>query len=422
MGHLAEMYKAFPAMCARGAAAHGPLFWIQGGPGAKQLMYTSPAAIAVLKHPQVSSSFYTEGFSALLGNTLMAFDGEQHRSVRQVLTPPFTPQRVRRSDALGIVVSAVQARLDTWPSLPEIDIVAETREVALEIIFRMVGTPVSRLPEWRKQYDRYLFAGLPSRGRFRGPIYWYAKRARDWIDQQLGAIVDELRRSGDTTTMAGAVANGRTEDGALLDRDLVICNLRLLIFAGHETTASSVAWVAIHLASSLDHQRRLLAEVEGDADLTELATGDKLTFAESLFREALRLYPAVHSAIRRVTGEVELTEGTIPKGTLLNIPFVHLLRDPARFPNPDHFDPDRWIERPRPGTVETAMFGGGPHFCLGYHVAIAEGTLFTLLLARAMATHGLELRRTDAGPVPAPVYLPLTHPPRSLRLVLVKRR
>ena len=72
------------------------------------------------------------------------------------------------------------------------------------------------------------------------------------------------------------------------------------------------------------------------------------------------------------------------------------------------------LERPHPGSLETAMFGGGPHFCLGYHLAIGEGTLFNLLLARAMHERGARLRRTDRRPLPNPIYLPLTHPPRGL--------
>jgi cytochrome P450 len=123
-----------------------------------------------------------------------------------------------------------------------------------------------------------------------------------------------------------------------------------------------------------------------------------------------------------VTADIEVEEGIIPAGALRNIPFVHLLRDPQRFPSPDAFDPDRWKERPRPGTIETAMFGGGPHFCLGYHIAIAEGTLFTLLLSRALRKRRLELKCADGGPVPKPIYLPLMHPPTGIKLRLVPSR
>src|SRR4051812_32155653 len=111
VGHLFEMYRRFPGMCARGIAAHGPLFFIDGGPSSLQLVCTGARALQLLKLPELSTGLYAEDFNALLGNTLLAFDGDKHRQVRQLLTPPFTPQRIRRSDVLSIVSSAVERRI-----------------------------------------------------------------------------------------------------------------------------------------------------------------------------------------------------------------------------------------------------------------------------------------------------------------------
>jgi cytochrome P450 monooxygenase len=157
-------------------------------------------------------------------------------------------------------------------------------------------------------------------------------------------------------------------------------------------------------------------------DLSAFATDpDRFTFAEMQFREALRMYPAVHSVIRRLDRDLPLDAGTIPKSTLLNVPLCHLLRDPERFPEPSEHRPERWTERPRPGTIETAMFGGGQHFCLGYHIAIAEGTIFNLVIARALGAHDRRLSRNDDGPIPAPIYLPLAHPPRTAAVRFTRR-
>ncbi|HET6585732.1 MAG TPA: cytochrome P450 [Nannocystaceae bacterium] len=417
LGHLPEMYRRFPSLCARGSAAHGPLFWIHGGPGARQLMCTDASALQILKSPSMSNSFYAEGWNTLLGNTLFAFDGDEHRRVRGMLAPAFTPSRIRRSDVLRIVTETVSSHLDRWISRGHVDVIAGARDVALEVIMRIIGVPGEDLLAWRQHYTRFLLAALPSHGRFRGPIHWVACRGRSWLDTRLGLIVDRLRATEQTDTLAGAVANSRDENGALLDREIVVANLRTLVFAGHETSSSAMAWSLLHFADSPEIQRRSLAEVDGDEDLVELATRqDRLTYAEAQFRESVRMYPAVHSVIRRVTAAVDLDVGVIPAGTLLNVPFVHLLRDRARFPEPDRYDPSRWTERPRPGTIETAMFGGGQHFCLGYHIAIAEGTLFNLHLARAMHRRRVRARTAYRGPVPDPVFLPLTHPPRGLSI------
>jgi cytochrome P450 monooxygenase len=275
--------------------------------------------------------------------------------------------------------------------------------------------PGQDLGAWQRQYSRYLLAGLPSGGRlFMRPIHWLATRARDWLDTRLGAMVDELRATGRTDTLAGAIANTRDEAGRFLDRKLVVANLRLLVFAGHETTASAIAWSVLHFADSPEIQRRALDESSTTDDIVAQSTAERMTWAEAQFREALRMYPSVHSVIRRATRPLDLDVGTIPGGTLMAVPLVHLLRDEKRFPEADRFDPTRWRERPKPGTLETAMFGNGSHFCLGYHIAIAEGTIFNLHLARALQRRGMRARAEHAGPVPRPVYLPLTHPPRSL--------
>lgn len=415
VGHLPEMYRRFPALCARGAATLGPLFWIHGGPGARQLMCTDRSALAVLKHPAVSTSFYSEGFGALLSGTLFALDGAEHRRVRNVMAPAFTPGRIRKTDVLQIMREVMTTRIDEMIDVGRVDVLRATKDIALEIIFRIIGVPGQDIAAWRKHFGRYMLAGLPSRGRIRGPIYWFARRARDWLDARLGAVVDRHRAREDTSTLVGAIACSRDEDGRHLDRQLVVANLRLLVLAGHETTAAALAWSVLHLAGVPAWQRRAMDEVDTSTDLVELGTDPHtFTFAERQFREALRMYPAVHSVIRRVTDDVTLDVGTIPGGTLLNVPFVHLLRDPLHFAGPDHYDPDRWEERPRPGTIETAMFGGGAHFCLGYHIAISEGTLFNLHLAQAMRRRGVMLRPREAGPLPAPIYLPLSHPPRGL--------
>jgi cytochrome P450 monooxygenase len=227
-------------------------------------------------------------------------------------------------------------------------------------------------------------------------------------------VVDRLRHSADESSLVGSIANRRDDSGALLDRQLVVANLRLLVLAGHETTAAALAWNMLHLADSPADQQRALDELEGDADPMSLSTDrERFTFAEAQFREALRLYPAVHSVIRRIQGDLRVGSATVPNGTLLNVPLLHLLRDPHRFAHPDRYQPSRWSARPRPGTIETAMFGGGPHFCLGYHLAIAEGTLFNLHLAHAMRKRRVRLRRAGSAAFPHPIYLPLSHPPRG---------
>jgi cytochrome P450 len=413
VGHLPEMYRRFPALCARGERKHGPFFHIHGGPGARQLMCAHPSALSVLREPAASTSFYADGFGALLSGTLFAFDGEEHRRVRGLMAPAFTSQRIKKADVLTIIDDVARAHLARWRAGARIEVLAATKEIALEIIFRIIGVPAPDLALWRKQFGRYLLAGVP-----RAPWEFLAVRARDWIDERLGAHVARLRKGGEEGGLVGAIARSRDEDGRYLDAALVVANLRLLVLAGHETTAASLAWNVLHLATSPADQARARDEAAGVADVKELAAdATRFTFAEAQLREALRLYPAVHSVIRRMTQALDLEVGTIPAGALLNVPLVHLLRD---VPEPARYLPSRWQARPKPGTLETAMFGGGPHFCLGYHIAIAEGTLFNLRLGKRLADAGLALAPAWRGSLPPPIYLPLAHPPARLSIDVVR--
>ncbi len=410
VGHLPEMYRRFDRLCARGERRHGPLFFIEGGPGARQLMCTERTALEVLKNPAASTSFYAEGFGALLSNTLFAFDGGEHRRVRGMMAPAFSPGRIRRSDVLHLVAEISERHVADWLQRREpLVALTATKELALEIIFRIIGVRTEEISRWRRQFGRYLLAGFPSDGRLHGPVHFIARRARDWLDARLGALVSRLRRDGDDGTLVSGVAHSRDDDGALLPLGLVVANLRLLVLAGHETTAAALAWTLLYLARSRADQARATAEATDDPIAT-VNDETRVTFAEQLFREALRLHPAVHSVIRRLRDDTEIAARRVPAGTLLNVPLCHLLRDPVLFPAPAEHRPERWTERPRTGTIHTAMFGGGPHFCLGYHVAMAEGTLCNLQLARALLDRGMHLAPT--GPVPSPIYLPLTHPPK----------
>jgi cytochrome P450 monooxygenase len=94
----------------------------------------------------------------------------------------------------------------------------------------------------------------------------------------------------------------------------------------------------------------------------------------------------------------------------------NLSRNPERYPDPDRFLPERWLARDKkPGPLETAQFGGGPHFCLGYHVAWLEAVLFLVCVARTFGARGTA-PVTVGGALPQPSYVPLQRPPKTARV------
>lgn len=410
------MFGDFPALCADGVAAHGRMFWVDGGFGMRQLVIADPAVLDILKNPEISSSYYSEGFATLLGRTLFCLDGEEHRRIRGTMAPAFTPKSIRRFDFVSMVADVARAHVERWVRAGRVAVSPALQALTLEIIMRLMGVPPLDLERWGRQYQRYLLSALPGDT----PVHWWARRARDWLDRGLHDILARLRRSGDTTTLVGAVANARDEQGQVLPFDRIVPNVRLLALAGHETSANSLAWAVLHLAHDPTSQRRAGDEVDGAPDLAAWTVdAERFTWAERQFREAMRLYPPVNTILRRVVAPITFADTALPAGTLISVPLVWLLRDPARVPDPERYDPDRFTTRPRPGSIDTVMFGAGPHFCLGYHLAVAEGTLVLLTLARALREAGVRMVPARPGPLPTPVWLPVVHPPRGLAVRFV---
>ncbi len=142
-------------------------------------------------------------------------------------------------------------------------------------------------------------------------------------------------------------------------------------------------------------------------------------FAEALFRETVRFYPATFFTSRQVVQPIQLSDFRISTGTIVLVPIGLLGYDPELYPNPNHFDPARWLNRKEPLTpMELSQFGGGPHFCIGYHLAWLEAVQFALTLARVMSQAGLRPRLAD-GPMPKQYYLPLGHPTPTTRIDFV---
>src|SRR5688572_24188019 len=156
LGHLPQMHRDFPALCARGVAAHGPLFWVAAGPGPRQLMCADPAIVEALKGRQFSVAVYAENVGAVLGGTVLGLDGEVHRELRATIAPPFTPKQVRRSDVVAVIAEVARAHVARWLQAGRIAVLPATQELALEIIVRLIGVPPRNLAAWRRQYQRYM--------------------------------------------------------------------------------------------------------------------------------------------------------------------------------------------------------------------------------------------------------------------------
>jgi cytochrome P450 len=391
----------------------GPVFWWHTN-ALWQIVWAEQGAFSLFKDKLVDSSYMGEPpVASVLGGSVIAHDGAPHAHMRGAMNGPFQPKGIDEGKIGEMVAGIVEDRVQSWRGRQGVRVLAETREMALDVMFRLVGIEDDDLSAWRTHYEEllYLFVELPFD--FPGSPRRRGLRARAWIDEQLRAIVRRARERDGKSGLLPLLLSGRDEHGDPLSDQELVDNLRLVLLAGHETSASTMAWIVAHLATQPEVLRRVRAEALDAGDLPRSPRRLRdFPYTEGVFRETLRLAPPVCRDGRRAAADFELRGRTVKKGTMLTIPIGYLSRDPSVYEDPDAFRPERWAGRLDKVTpFERMQFGGGAHFCLGYHLAWLEIVAFTAALARATPEGGLHLD----GPFPAMRYLPLLHPSASMR-------
>lgn len=302
-------------------------------------------------------------------------------------------QRAARSTG-DLFAPVIRARVQAWRDRGDAVILRETGDLMLRLIFSLMGIPAPDLPRWHRKYRQLLqlivappidLPGLPLR---RG------RAARDWIDAQLRQFVRDARAHAARTGLINDMVSTFDRSDDALSDDVLVANIRLLLLGGHETTASTMAWMVIELARQpalwdvlVEEAQRVGAVPTRHADLAQCPV------AEALFRETLRMHPAVTLLPRRALQDLQLAQRRIPAGTDLCIPLLHFSTSALLHEAPDQFRLARWLQRTESiRAVDTLQFGTGPHVCIGYHLVWLELVQFSIALALTMHKAGVRPR------------------------------
>ena len=425
VGHVPALVADLPGVLASGAG-EGPLFWMNLGGDRWVLASTHEEWFAILRNKETSSAILSDMANEAiagspLGRSLLVLDGPAHRRTRGAMNGPFTPRGMTAAGMGHAIAEVVGGRVSAWRHETRIPIANETREIAVDVIFRTLGIPVKDLRAWRLKFEEMLSLSIPVVDKIPGSAGWRARRARAFVDDHLRDIARTARSRPADESLVTALVHGCDDEGEGLDEEELIDNLRVLVIAGHETTASVMAWAALHLAEQPALWDRLVEEsrqFEGPP-----VTPDELSrfpLAEGIFRESLRMHPPATLDVREVIAPVEILGQKLLPGTLVVLDIFGLSRNQARYPRPNVFDPDRWVSASkRPGPLETAPFGGGPHFCLGYHMAWLEAVHFIVAFARTLGERGLR-PMLEGKALPSPIWFPVLRPPRSAAIRLAR--
>jgi cytochrome P450 len=370
--------------------------------GVRFLGFQTP--MVMLSDPEAIRALYTRpehglppgrtvALQPMMGDrSVLLLEGAEHLARRKVMLPPFHGERMRAYEE--IVREVAERDVDGWPAGEPFAVHPRMQAVTLEIIQRAVFgvTDEARRERLRGLLGELLdmtasprlqFGVLLSRRFARGPDP--LARLMAVKGEADAVLLDEIaeRRAdpglGERTDILSLLMAARFEDGEPMSDGELRDQLMTLLLAGHETTATALAWTFDLLLRHPDALARLTEEVQ--------AGGDE--YLRAVVAESLRLRPVIPLAGRRLNSELVVDGMTLPPGTDVT-PAIWLAHTrPDIYPEPYAFRPERFLENP-PATYSWVPFGGGVRRCLGAAFAEFEMRLVlqTVLTRRAIRTAG----------------------------------
>jgi len=310
-------------------------------------------------------------------NSVILLDEGAHMEQRKLMLPAFHGERMERLS--GLMTEVADREVASWPRETPLETHPRMQRLTLEIILRAVFglDPGPRLDGLRDRLGAMLAFGdrpisllpipmesLVGRALQRVGPYVRFLRMQKEADRLIFELIEERRREGrDGDDLLAMLLEARHEDGSPMAEQELRDELMTLLVAGHETTASSLAWAFDRLPHHPTVLGRLVAEIDaGDADAYLTAT----------IQEILRRRPVLPNvAPRLVVQPIEVGGWTYPAGVCLVANGYLLHHDPLIYPDPYEFRPERFLDK-APGTYTWIPFGGGRRRCLGASFAMLE--------------------------------------------------
>ncbi|HEV7585660.1 MAG TPA: cytochrome P450 [Solirubrobacteraceae bacterium] len=342
--------------------------------GLKLVLVSDPEAVKTVftAPPEVApSGAGNSPIAPVMGpSSVIVLTGPEHMRQRKLLLPPFHGERMREYEE--VIVEATRRDIAQWPLGRPMRLQERTRAITLEVILRAVfGVEAERMGPLREA-----IAGLlkpvnplaivmialrrPSLERPTGAI----GRALDNLDE---VIYEELARRRAQEDLAerrdilSLLMQARDEDGQAMTDGELRDELVTLLLAGHETTATSVAWAIERLVRHPQKLRRLQEEIDGGGE----------EYMTAVVNETLRVRPVVPIVVRVLQEQLQVGPYMLPAGTRV-VPSIYLTnRNPRVYEDAEEFRPERFLDG-TPETFSWIPFGGGIRRCIGASFAQLE--------------------------------------------------
>lgn len=343
-----------------------------------------------------------------LGNGLFNADGDSWKFQRRTTAPMFSARRVL--DFAEAMAAVAERELSTWHDGMTVDAADRMMRLTYKIITHTMFSDDVQL-DYRAVADNFV-TYLDTLGRvdmlmMLGVPHWAptpkrlkAGRAMRFFRREIGALIARRAKEVEQGTapkdlLTLLLTTRDPEGGALFTLDEVYSNVMTFIFAGHETTANTLAWTLYLLSQFPDVDAKVAAEVRAaDGDIA------RMPYTRQVIEESLRLYPAAPFISRDSVGPDRVGPHDIRGGTSVLISPWLIQRHRKLWRDPDYFDPDRFAPANRENIHRFAYipFGAGPRICIGMGFAMQEALI---CLSRIVARWRLRM-------VPGHVVAPLS--------------
>ncbi len=366
---------------------------------------------------------------AFLGeHSVLMLDGKEHMRHRRLLLPPFHGERMQ---AYGqTMLDATDASIERWPAGSTFALHRYMQAITLQVILRTVfGVDgAARLERFDRVITEILDIAswppllMPAMQKDLGPWSPWGRylRKRRESDAIIFAEIRERRAEGSRgrSDILSMLLEARDEGGNAMSDEELHDELMTLLVAGHETTATALAWTFRWLLERPDvtaRMRRELAQAEAEGPLSPERIA-KLELLDAVAREALRLQPVLPLVGRILQRPARVGGYDLPAGVGVVCSIYLAQRRPDVYPDPERFDPDRFLGK-KFSPNEFFPFGGGIRRCIGMAFALYE---MKMVLARVVMRTTLALdRRRPVRVVRRSITMT---PSDGLRVRLVERR
>ncbi|MFW6296664.1 MAG: cytochrome P450 [Halothece sp.] len=361
-----------------------------GNPNDIKAVFTAPPG-------QFALGKITHVFRPFTGDrSLIMLDGEEHQRARKLLMPPFHGDRMKLYG--DIICSITQSVIEQFPQQKPFAIRPFLSDITLQVILAVVFgvKPGKRYEELKSRINDLLetitnpfysslFFFPPLQLDFGSWSPWgYFVRQQEAIDRLIYEEISDRRQEDYTKSndILSLLMSARDESGEAMTDVELRDQLITLLFLGHETTASSLAWALYWIYSSPNVLDKLTFELNALEDKTDPNAIANLPYLNAVCSETLRLYPiALISQPRVVQNTVKLEKHSYEPETIL-VPCIYLAHHREEtFPNSLEFKPERFLER-KFTPYEYFPFGGGTRACIGgafsmYEMKLILGTILS---------------------------------------------